>query len=103
MTMAITMEMPRVTADWQLDRAYETDTAAALERAMNTDDDFPRTDIASDMSDADHFIGQAIQKLCTAADMADKFGKAKELDELIARLEDFRCDANAYRKGLERK
>lgn len=101
--MTITAGMVRGTPDWQLDRAYETDTAERLERFMNSDDDFPRSNIASQMNAADGLISQAISAMCRAADLADPYGKAQPIDELTERLEDFRCDVNAYRRKLEGK
>ena len=90
------------TPDWQLDRMYETDTARKLEEAYGADN-FPAYEVTDRISNADYHIGQAIDALCRAADIADEYGRAKELDELIARIEDFRCDMNSEKRKLEGK
>ena len=95
-----TAGMAHGTPDWQLDRMYETETAAVLEKHMNSAEDFPRADIASDMSSADYHIGQAIIFLARAANTADPFGKAEPIDELLQRLEDYRIDMKEYRETL---
>ena len=101
--MATTAGMVKGTPDWQLDMMYETDTARMLEKAFNSEDFFPASNVADMISNADYHIGQAVTFLCSAADLANGFGKSQPIDDLIGRLEDFRCDMNAHRRKLEGK
>ena len=101
--MTVTAGMVRGTPDWQLDRDYESETAEMLEKHFNSEDDFPRSNVTGQMSKADGFLGQAISAMCRAADLADGFGKADPIDELIRRLEDLRCDIGMHRNRLEGK
>ena len=95
--------MANTVTDWQLDRMYETETAEMLEKAFNSEDFFPASNVADMIGNADYHIGQAVTILCGAADLACGYGKAKVLDELIERLEDFRCDMNAEKRRTEGK
>ena len=99
--MVKTAGMVHGTPDWQLDRMYETETEKRLEEIYNSDDDFPASEVAADLNTADYHIGQALGKLCHAGDVADKFGRAKEIDEWIEMLENFRIDLSGYRQKLE--
>lgn len=99
MEMVRTAGMVQGTPDWQLDRAYETETAEMLEKVM-ADDDFPAYEVTDRIANADYHIGQAISLLCKAADIADEYGRAKELDELIERIEEFRCDMKAEKRRI---
>lgn len=76
------------TPDWQLDRMYETETERKLEKIMFSDDDFPITIIESDFTQAQRYLDQAVRKLCEAAKLADPYGKADKIDDLINKLED---------------
>jgi len=75
------------TPDWQLDRAYETETAEILEAAYR-EDDFPFSEIKSEFDRADYYIGQAVDHLIRAASQADLYGKGKPIDALIQKLDD---------------
>lgn len=88
------------TPDWQLDRMYETDTAEKLASCMNSEDDFPASNIADFLSQVDYFVGQAVLKLARAADLAEGWNKEESLDKLLERLEDWRCDAKSERRRL---
>ena len=95
-----TAGMCKGTPDWQLDRAYETETAEALERFMNTEDDFPASVVVSQLKNADYYIGQALVNLGQAAALADPFGKAQEIDEIIEWTEDLRYAISCRREHL---
>ena len=75
------------TPDWQLDRMYETDTERELERQY-AEDDFPVSYVADEFSMAKHELGQAVQHLIRAANLAEKYGKHQKIDELIEKLDD---------------
>lgn len=75
------------TADWQVDRMYETDTAQVLEKVY-AEDDFPVSSVKSEFSRASHYLGQAVEHLIRAANLAEKYGKQKPVDELIEKLDD---------------
>lgn len=75
------------TPDWQLDRMYETETAEMLERVY-AEDDLPLSDIQAEFSRATYYIGLAVDHLLRAANTADRHGKAKQIDDLIAKLDD---------------
>ena len=79
------------TPDWQLDRAYETETAQKLEEAYaEGEDDFPISRIESEFSMAKDGIGHAVRHLIRAANEADPYGKAGAIDDLVEKLdEDF--------------
>ena len=53
-----------------------------------TDDDFPIQYVESKFSQADYLIGQAVLKLCDAAEEAEKYGKEAPIDEFIQKLDD---------------
>jgi len=82
-----TAGMCKGTPDWQLDRMYETDTANVLEKVY-AEDDFPISSVKSEFSMATHFLGQAVVHLIRAANEAEKYGKHKQIDELIEKLDD---------------
>ena len=96
--MAMLAGMVRGTPGWQKGRSYETDTERDLEKAF--DEDFPAHSIADDMSIADFHLGQAVSFLCRAANLADRWNRAKEIDELIERLEDLRCDVSIRKEKM---
>lgn len=96
--MAMLAGMVRGTPGWQKGRNYETDTESDLEKAF--DEDFPAHSIADDMSIADFHLGQAVSFLCRAANLADRWNRAKEIDELIERLEDLRCDVSIRKEKM---
>lgn len=73
--------------DWQLDRAYETETAEMLEKAY-AEDDFPISSIESEFAIAKHFIGQAVDHLIRAANEAEHYGRNQQIDDLIEKLDD---------------
>ena len=98
--MVRTAGMVRGTLDWQLDRMYETETEEILEKQYR-EDDFPGSVVASDIDTAAYHIGQAVSFLCRAYSLADRYGKGGPIDELIGRLEDFRCDMEAERDRME--
>lgn len=100
--MQITIERTagQCVSDWNLDRAYETETAAMLEKVMCTDDDFPASSIADYLKNADYHIGQAVVILARVADLAEGWHKEKNLDDLLERLEDFRIDMKGERVKL---
>ena len=91
--------MVQGTPDWQLDRFYETDTARMLEKAYAEEP--PMYEVTDKIGSADDFLGQAINALCKAADFADEYGKAEVLDDLIAKLEDIRCDIQSEKRKFE--
>lgn len=78
------------TPAWQLDRIYETETAEMLEQYYGQDD-FPVSQVESKFSQARYLIGQAVVQLCNAASVADPYGKAKPIDDLISELDDDFC------------
>lgn len=100
--MAMLAGMVSGTPDWQLDRAYETDTAEALEKAY-AEDDFPVSHVADEFGMAKYEIGQAVVHIVRAANIADKYGKADPIDDLIEKLENFEDEMNTvlrrYREG----
>lgn len=85
--MARTAGMCKGTPDWQLDRMYETDTARILEKVY-AEDDFPISSVKSEFSRASHYLGQAVEHLIRAANLAEKYGKHEQIDELIKKLDD---------------
>lgn len=89
------------TPDWQLDRMYETDTAQKLEESMNSEfRDFQNSVVCGDISAADYEIGQALVKLCSAGNQTENTPFQAEMDALIERLEDLRCDMNLLKKKI---
>ena len=84
--MAMLAGMVTGTPDWQLDRAYELDTAAVLEKAY-AEDDFPVSIIADEFSRSKYYIGLALDHMIRAAKEADKYGKAAPIDDLIDKME----------------
>ena len=66
---------------------YETDTEQVLERVY-ADDDFPISSVKSEFSMASHYLGQAVMHLIRAANQAKKYGKHKQIDELIEKIDD---------------
>ena len=85
--MVKTAGMVQGTPDWQLDRMYETETAEMLEKAY-AEDDFPVSGIEDDFSIAKYHIGQAVRHMIRAANLAEKYGREKKMDELIEVLDD---------------
>ena len=75
------------TAAWQMGRSFETDTAKELEEAYNAED-IPISRIESEFNQAKHLISQAIGHLVRAADIADPYGRAKPIDDLVELLDD---------------
>lgn len=90
-------------ADWQLNRAFETDTAEMLERVMNSDDDFPAKEISSDLKQADFHLEQAIMMIARSGDLADRWEKGERIYDFLAKLEDYRIDLRNHRKELCRE
>ncbi len=82
-----TAGMVQGTPDWQLNRAYETETAEMLEKAY-AEDDFPSSIVESEFSMAKYFIGQAVVHLIRAANYAEPYGKDAPIDGLIQKLDD---------------
>ena len=74
-------------AAWQLGRSYETDTAEKLEEVYNAED-LPISCIESEFSLAKHFLGQAVAHLIRAANLADPYGRAKPIDDLVELIDD---------------
>ena len=97
--MIRTAGMAKGTPDWQLDRMYETDTEKVLEKAYA--DDVPVYEVTDKIGIAYANICSAVTALCRAADIADKLGKAENLDKLIERLEDLQTDVKAEKLRLE--
>lgn len=85
--MAMLAGMVSGTPDWQLDRAYETDTAEKLEKAYAADD-FPIDRVEDNFTQAKRHIRQAVRYLILAADTADPYGKAQPIDDLVNKLDD---------------
>ena len=85
------------TPDWQLARAFELDTEKALEKAYS-EDDFPV--IASFFDMADTAMNQVIRHLNRAADLADRHGMEKPIEELIAQLEELQYQMNSTAKDI---
>ena len=52
------------------------------------EDDFDASMIESEFNEAKFHINQAIRFLIRAADVAEKYGKAKPIDRLIEKLDD---------------
>ena len=97
--MIRTAGMAKGTPDWQLDRMYETDTIRALEKAYG--DETPMYEVTDKVGNAYDSICNAITAMCKAADIADKLGKAENLEKFIERLEDLQCDVRAEKLRLE--
>ena len=85
--MAMLAGMTKVVPDWQLDRAYETETAEKLEQVYAASD-LPIDFIESQFAEARRHIRQAVGFLIVAADKADKYGLAQPIDDLITKLDD---------------
>ena len=102
-TIVRTAGMVQGTPDWQLDRAYETETARKLEEAYaEGEEDFPISRIESEFSMAKDGISHAVRHLIRAADCADPFGKAQPIDDLIEKLdEDFDDEMRKVLKKLK--
>lgn len=83
----LTAGMCKGTPDWQLDRMYETDTERVLEKVY-AEDDFPISSVKSEFSIASHHLGQAVVHLIRAANEAEKYGRNKQIDDLIEKLDD---------------
>ena len=64
-------------------------------------DDLERSVIASQISDADYHIGQALYKLCKAFDLTEGTEYQETADALLERFEDFRCDLNSLKRKIE--
>lgn len=75
------------TPDWQLDRMFETDTDKVLEKVY-AEDDFSISSVKSEFNMATHYLGQAVVHLIRAANEAEKYGKNKQIDVLIEKLDD---------------
>lgn len=75
------------TPDWQLDRMYETDTDKVLEKVY-ADDGLSISPVKSEFSRASFHIGQAVMHLIRAAKEAERYGKHKQIDNLIEKLDD---------------
>lgn len=89
------------TPAWQLDMMFGAETAKALERHFNSEDDeFPAYRVADGISEADYHIGQAISFLSRVADFADRYDRAKPLDKLLETLEEFRCEMEKVKEGF---
>lgn len=97
-TIIKTAGIDRTVADWQLDRAYETETAADLERFMNCDDDFPASNVACDLGTVDYHLGQAVNTLARCSDLEDRYHKGETLYNLLERLEELRIDIREARR-----
>lgn len=82
-----TAGMCKGTPDWQLDRMYETDTERVLEKVY-AEDDFPVSSVKSEFSRASFHLGQAVNHLIRAAKEAERYGKHRQIDELIEKLDD---------------
>lgn len=101
--MIKTAGMVQGTPDWQLDRAYETETAEMLEAAYQ-DDQFPFYSIESSFSEARYYIGQAVEHLSRAAEEAAEYGEADPIDALIEKLDDdFRSEMSAVLRKLKER
>ena len=100
-TIVRTAGMVQGTPDWQLDRAYETETAQKLEEAY-AEDDFPYHMVEDEFSMAKEGISHAVRHLIRAANYADPYGKAQPIDDLIEKLdEDFDDEMRKVLKKLK--
>lgn len=89
------------TPAWQLDLMYGEETKWFLDKYFSSDDDFPASNVASDMSTADYHIGRAADFLCRAANLAERYGKDKPIDGLIDQLDELREEMRIIREALE--
>ena len=100
--MTKTAGMVHGTPDWQLDRLFETDTAAELERQY-AEEDLPISQVESQFDRAGYHIGQAVDHLIRAADAADPCGRAQIIDDLVNKLDDdFRSEMDKVLKQLKK-
>ena len=74
-------------AAWQHGRTFETDTPEELETVYNSED-LPISHIEDEFSQARHYLGQAVRHLVRAANVADPYGQAQMIDELVNHLDD---------------
>lgn len=84
---------------WQMDRLFETDNERFLEK--NQQEDFNQPLVVAALNSAYFLLGQADFQICHAGDNAEYTQWETEIDAMIERLEDFRCDLHALTKKIE--
>lgn len=89
------------TPAWQRGRSFETDTAQVLEQQYAAED-LPISRVESQFNEAQFHIGQAVRHLIRAADEADPYGCAQQIDDLVNELDDdFCCRMSRVLKKLK--
>lgn len=77
------------TPDWQLDRMYETDTAAALEKAYAEPD---ITEQVKELEEARRTLDRVVDNLLAAEDAIGESPLADKIRQAMYEVQDIDCD-----------